>query len=804
MEKNDWKQAEVHSDLCLFLIMRTLNLLMFCCLLAIGASSQTPDKTSIWYTKPAVEWEDALPVGNGRMGAMVFGRPVNERIQLNEESLWAGSPTEANAPAAAVLPQIREALFQDSIAKAIKLGEEHLRSRPLRIRSYQTLGDIFIDMVPRGSGHPDITNYRRVLDLETGLQTTEFTMEGVHYTREVFVSAPDDIIVVRFYASKANAIHARVALTREQDASVMAAGDKEILMTGQIIDLPDEDAGPAGAHMRFAARLKAMHTGGKVRALNNNLLAEGVTELVLYFTASTDYNLQLLNMDPSIDPTARCANILDRVKGKSYQAIKDEHIKDHSSIFNRVSITVGSTEARRLPTDERLKKVIEGGTDVDLAVLQFQLGRYLLMNSSRKPGVLPANLQGIWCKDFNAPWNSDFHTNINIQMNYWPAEAANLAETLLPFSEFVNQLRKPGRITASKTFGSRGWTVNHLTDLFGRTAIADGVGWGTYPIAGSWLSLHLWEHFQFTRDTAYLRELAWPVMKEAAEFIQGFLVKDKNGNWVTAPSTSPENTYKLPNGETYMLTYGSTMDIQIIRSLFTACKKAAAILNADKDFVKELTKIEKDLPPIRVSKRYGIVQEWIHDYEEAEPGHRHMSQLFGLYPGDQINVKTPELFEAAQRTIERRLKYAEGGHGSYTGWSKSWIINFYARLFDGDKAWQNLLDMQRHLTLKNLFTTHPPFQIDGNFGLAAGVLEMLIQSHTDQIQLLPALPSAWTTGAVKGLKARGNLIVDMEWENNQLKSVVLTAQSPYKGTVAYKGKTRSIALKKGEQLRWQP
>ncbi len=784
--------------------MRFFILYCFVFFACCYANAQDTSRLELWYKQPAANWNEALPVGNGRLGAMVFGDVVRERIQLNEESLWAGSPTAADANAAARLPEIRENLLKDSIRTAMALSEKYLRSKPMRIRSYQSLGDLYIDFFPDKSARPNISDYTRKLDLATGITTVSYTYNGVRFNREVFVSAPDNIIVLRLWSDQPGAIHCRLSLDREQDALVVPDGEKGLVLKGQVLDLPDEDAGPDGLHMRFAAKLTAMHTGGTVQSVNNSLYAKGVTELVVYLTAATDYNMALLDMDPRIDPVQQSSLLLQKIGTKTLAAIRADHIKDHTAFFNRVDLSIGSAAKRLLPTDERIKQVKAGAEDVDLAVLQFQYGRYLLMGSSRSPGILPANLQGIWCKDMNAPWNADLHTNINLQMNYWPVESANLSEAFLPFSNFVNLLRVPGRVTASKTFGSGGWTVNHLTNPFGRTSISDGVSWGTYPIAGSWLSLHLWEHFQFTKDTAYLRTQAWPVLREAALFIQGFLVKDSQGYWVTAPSTSPENAFKLPNGEVYGLSYGVTMDIQIIRELFAACKKAAALLKTDKEFITALTNIEKDLPPIRVSKRYGIVQEWIHDYEETEPGHRHMSQLFGLYPGTQINRKTPELFEAAQRTIERRLQYAQGGTGSYTGWSKSWIINFYARLLNGDLAWKNLQDMQRYLTLPNLFDDHPPFQIDGNFGLTAGMIEMLLQSHTDTLQLLPALPASWPNGAVKGLKARGNLQVDMQWEQARIKTVRLLALAPYTGQVSVQGKIRKITLKTGEQVQWNP
>lgn len=422
------------------------------------------------------------------------------------------------------------------------------------------------------------------------------------------------------------------------------------------------------------------------------------------------------------------------------------------------------------------------------------------MGSSRKPGILPANLQGIWNQDYSAAWNSDFHTNINIQMNYWPAEVCNLPETVIPLSDLINRLRGPGRVTAQKTFNSTGWTVNHLTDPFGRTSISDGVGWGTFPMAGPCLVLHQWEHFLFTQDMEYLRNEAWHSMKESAEFVIGFLIKDKNGYLVTAPSNSPENTYRLPDGGKFNLTYGATMDIQIIRELLNACVRAGELLGGNKQFISQMKNVLRNLPPNRVSKRYGIVQEWIEDYEENEPGHRHMSQLFGLHPGTQITPAQPELFEAAKKTIERRQTYAVKGQGSSTGWSKAWMVNFLARLNDGDAAWNKILELQREKTLNNLFDTHPPFQIDGNFGLTAGIAEMLLQSHSGEIVLLPALPAAWKNGTVSGLKARGNISVEISWDNNRLTRAKLEAAENINIIVRSGSLKTSLKLKKGEPV----
>ena len=768
------------------------------CLLTVAA--QTPN--TLWYEQPARNWNEALPIGNGRLGAMVYGNYPNEIIQFNEESLWAGCQTQSDADARSSLKTIQQLLLDGEIAQAAALAEETLKSDPLRIRSYQPVGDVVINYAGSPAGrrdapHPD---YQRKLDLETGVVSSSFVLDGVKYTQEVFASAVHDIIVIRIKSGQAGKLTFKLSLTRKQDATVSITGNNELTMTGQIVDLPSPNSSPAGMHMKFASRIAGYHQGGTLTAVNNSLFVENADDAVFYLTAATDYNFSQLNFDRSIDPVRKCAAILSQVKDKPFESVKTDHVADHAAMFNRVSFNLYDDDAHtHLPTDKRLEAVKNGSADKGFTTLLFQYGRYLLMGSSRKPGILPANLQGVWNQEFDAPWNSDFHTNINIQMNYWPAEVCNLSETVIPLSDLINALRVPGRVTAQKTYHSTGWTMNHLTDVFGRTAISDGVGWGTYPMAASWLALHQWEHYMFTKDLNYLREV-YPTMKEAADFVLDFIVRDKNGKWVTAPSNSPENRYRLPNGETYMLTYGATKDIQLIRELFNACIKAGNLLGDDKKYMSRLQSVIKDLPPTKVSQRYGIIQEWIEDYEEVEPGHRHMSQLFGLYPGSEITPANRTLFEAAAKTIARRQEYARKGQGSSTGWSKAWMINFYARLCDGDAAWQKAVELERECILLNLFDTHPPFQIDGNFGFTAGIAEMLIQSHQENlISLLPALPKDWDKGEVKGLKARGNITVDMKWENNRLTSATLLAADDCSVQVKYHDKTQKIVLKKGKE-----
>ena len=754
----------------------------------------TQNNTNVlWYKQPAKEWIEALPLGNGRLGAMVYGNPVNEIIKLNEESIWAGCKINNNNPNALKhMDELRKALFESQYEKAKNIAEENFVGIPPEVRSYQPFGDLLINYKWKSS--PE--DYRRQLDLETGIATTHFRVDGKKYTQKVWISAPDNLMVVQIQSENGGLINSSFQLKRERDVAIKVWPSGIIKVQGQIIDAENPKKGPGGSHMKFSGELRLKAENGTIATTDSSLVVSNAKSISIVFTAATDYNIDKLDFDRAINPENNCKTILDKVAGFTPKILEQRHLKEYQPIFDRVKLSLGTDSYANLPTDERLDQVRNGGADNGLMALYFQYGRYLLMGSSRKPGVLPANLQGIWSHEMASPWNADFHTNINLQMNYWLAENCNLSEMSDPLSNFMTKLMVPGTATAKEMYGTKGWTIHHLTDPFGRTGVADGV-WGITPMNGPWMTFPVYEHFLFTRDTTFLRKTAYPLLKGSAEYILGFLTKSPEGYLVTNPSHSPENTFIDPaNNKRSMLTYASTADIEIITELFKYCTEAASILHIDKDFVLKMKEAQKQFPPITINSK-GCIQEWIRDFDETEPGHRHMSHLLGLYPLSQFTPENPELFKAAAASIERRLSQG-GGH---TGWSRAWIINFYARLQNGEKAYDNVHKILAKSTEHNLFDTHPPFQIDGNFGGSAGIAEMLLQSHNGIIRLLPALPGAWADGEVKGLCARGGFVVNMKWEKGNITQATVYSKKGGESELVYNSKRQKIKVKPGETLK---
>lgn len=785
-------------------------------------TQDTPSPYTLHFGQPASKWPDALPVGNGRLGAVVFGSTDVERIQLNEESIWDGEPNRdrSNPKAGEAVPRIRELLFGGRVAEAEALAVSDLLSIPRRMPCYQTMGDLFLDFSPMGlSKNTPVENYRLALDLDTAIVSTTFTYGGVTYRREVFSSAPDQVIVLHLIASAPGKISFSAQLTRPQGGQSARVAKDRLSMSAQALPVHDNPGLQEKEHqtgVRFYAELLAA-PAGSTRA------AAGVSEgaqldirdadsVTLFLDCATSYrypartgkhsgvDADVLMGDQDAMRAAVRANLL-KASAQPFGRLRARHIADHQRLFRRASFDLGPDPKANLATDARVKAVKGGGEDTHLLPIYFQYGRYMLISSSR-PGTLAANLQGIWNESVDPPWGSKYTVNINAQMNYWFAESANLSECHLPLFDLLRATVEPGRTTASKLYKARGSVVHHNTDLWGDGGPIDGLGGGVWPMGACWLSLHLWTHYAFTGDRHFLATSTFPALRENALFLLDYLVRDPaSGHLTTGPSCSPENAYVFTDGKSHNLCMGPTMDISIVRAVLSRLLQAGEVLGAqlaptDHALLERARTALGELPPFKVGQD-GRLQEWAVDYKDHEPGHRHISHLFGLFPEDQITPQgTPELARAAREVLDKRL--ASGG-GS-TGWSRSWIINCMARLQDGEACYRNILELFRQSTRPNLFDVcglkeNSPFQIDGNLGAPNGLIEMLLQSHGETpvtgfegsaekakeqtVRMLPALPQAWPEGSFHGLCVRGGAEVDCHWEQGKAVSATFRARRDF-------------------------
>ena len=752
--------------------------------LAVSCTVQENDVLKLWYEKPAAKWVEALPVGNGRLGAMIYGGTTEDHIQFNEETLWSGGPNDySNEGASRHLGKIRELIWQGKQKEAEELALETFMSVPLRQQKYQPFGDLWLTF----PGHEKVSAYRRELNLSNAVCKTSYEAGGYTYTREYIASYPENLIIINLTCSDKKALTFDISLTALHEGfSVIPDKNGSLMLKVKVKD----------GELHGTAAVKAVVKGGEISVSGNKLHIEKADEAMVLLSAATNF------INPAIvsgDPDAECWKYLEAVQNKTYRQVNQKHIVDYQKYFNRFSINLGASANEDLPTDIRIDRIPEA-MDNSLAALYVQYGRYLLLSSSRQ-GTYPANLQGIWNDRLNPSWDSKYTVNINTEMNYWPAEVLNIAECHDALFKMIGEVVPAGEKVAKNHYNASGWVLHHNTDLWRGAAPINASDHGIWVSGSGWMAHHYWEHFLYSRDDIFLRRTAWPVMKGAARFYADFLVIDPETGWlVSSPSNSPEN-----GG----LVSGPTMDHQIIKSLFKACIAAAEEMNTDKPFTDTLKNLLPLIAPYKTG-RFGQLQEWMEDIDDPENKHRHVSHLWGVYPGKEINWKeTPGLMEAAKISL-----IARGDEG--TGWSLAWKINFWARFRDGNHAWklvQMLLRPQGKSTVEatgggssgggsypNLFDAHPPFQIDGNFGGAAGIAEMLLQSHLDEIDILPALPDAVPDGHIKGIRARGGFELEYSWSGGKLLSLTVISHAGYPLSVRYKDKSFSSPTKKGEVL----